>query len=398
MNQFELSLIQTAAIAVISLFIGLKIKNRFEFMDKYCIPSAVVGGLVVSIILSILYKVSGIFLTLDETIEDIFMIVFFTSIGFQVNLYVLRNIMRPLLVMICCIAVCIVLQNVLVLTIANLNGTNPYLAMTAGSITMMGGEGLARIYGPILMDFNLLDGISLTHGLATMGLIIGAVLGGPLGRYLIVKHNLKPDQKELEVFLSGRDKNEPNDNSRIFERIGRASYQLIITMAIGITICQILKQIGFVVPLYIGTMISAIIIKNVFIKREVFDFHVREISYIGGLSLSLFLGISFSELELFYLFDLKPIQLFLLALQVILILAFALCIFKFSGKNYDAAILSGASLGFGIGATPSGISSIIALNGKFGYSIKAYLLVPIAGTMFADPINSLVIEYFIKLI
>ncbi|MDY6418926.1 MAG: sodium/glutamate symporter, partial [Succinivibrio dextrinosolvens] len=150
MNQFELSLIQTAAIAVISLFIGLKIKNRFEFMDKYCIPSAVVGGLVVSIILSILYKVSGIFLTLDETIEDIFMIVFFTSIGFQVNLYVLRNIMRPLLVMICCIAVCIVLQNVLVLTIANLNGTNPYLAMTAGSITMMGGEGLARIYGPIL--------------------------------------------------------------------------------------------------------------------------------------------------------------------------------------------------------------------------------------------------------
>lgn len=398
MNQIDLGLIQTAAVSVLSLFIGLKIKNRFEIMDKYCIPSAIAGGLVVSILLSVIYLGTGVFITLDETVEDIFMIVFFTSIGFQVNMYVLRNILRPLLVMTICIAVCIVLQNVLVLAIASFNGTNPYLAMTAGSITMMGGEGLAEIYGPILKDFNLFNGIPLTHGLAAVALLAGALLGGPLGRYLILKHNLKPDPKELEVFLSRRDQNEPEDNSRIFERISRASYQLIIAMGIGITLCQLLKEVGIVIPLYIGSLISAITIKNVFNNNEHFEFQVREISYLGGLALSLFLGISFSELELYYLFDLKLIQLFLLVLQIILVVGIALCIFKFSGKNYDAAILSGASLGFGIGATPSGISSIIALNGKYGYSIKAYLIVPIAGTMFADPINSLVIEYFIKLL
>lgn len=398
MNQIDLSLIQTAAVSVLSLFIGLKIKNRFEIMDKYCIPSAVAGGLVLSILLSVMYLGAGVFITLDETVEDIFMIVFFTSIGFQVNMYVLRNILRPLLVMTICIAVCIVLQNVLVLAIAGFNGTNPYLALTAGSITMMGGEGIAEIYGPILEDFKLFNGIPLTHGLATVALLAGALLGGPLGRYLILKYNLKPDPKELEVFLSRRDQNEPEDNSRIFERISRASYQLIIAMGIGITLCQILEEVGIVIPLYIGSLISAITIKNVFNNNEHFEFQVREISYLGGLALSLFLGISFSELELYYLFDLKLIQLVLLVLQIILVVGIALCIFKFSGKNYDAAILSGASLGFGIGATPSGISSIIALNGKYGYSIKAYLIVPIAGTMFADPINSLVIEYFIKLL
>jgi ESS family glutamate:Na+ symporter len=396
-HQIDLDLLQTAAVAVISLFVGLKIKNHFEFMNKYCIPSTVVGGIVVSIFLSLFYIITGYKIPLDDTIEHLFMIIFFTSIGFQVNLFVLRHILRPLVVMVICITFCIIMQNMVVLSVAYFNLSDPYLAITAGPITMMGGEGLAKIYGPILQDLNLEHGISLTRGMATLGLIIGALLGGPLGRFLILKHKLRPDPKVLEGFLPRRKDKEP-DNSRVFERIARAFYQLIIAMGVGITIYQLLKQSGIVIPMYISTMVSAIVIKNMFKSSKHFEIEVREITYLGGLALSLFLGIAFAELELYNLLMLKPIQLVLLILQLAVVVVFALCIFKFSGKNYDAAILSGASLGFGIGATPSSISSIITLNGKYGYSVVAFLLVPIAGTIIADPINSLIIEFVIKLL
>ena len=73
-------------------------------------------------------------------------------------------------------------------------------------------------------------------------------------------------------------------------------------------------------------------------------------------------------------------------------------VFTFLGRDYDAAILSAGSCGFGMGATPNAMANMQVLTNKFAPSVKAYILVPIVGSMFADFINSLTITFFINFI
>ena len=67
------------------------------------------------------------------------------------------------------------------------------------------------------------------------------------------------------------------------------------------------------------------------------------------------------------------------------------------GRNYDAAVLAAGTCGFGMGATPNAMANMQALTEKYVPSVKAYLLVPIIGSMFADFLNSLTITFFINL-
>ena len=89
----------------------------------------------------------------------------------------------------------------------------------------------------------------------------------------------------------------------------------------------------------------------------------------------------------------------LLVGQTLLMFLFAyFVIFNVPGRDYDAAILSADACGFGMGATPNAMANMQVLTSKFAPSVKAYILVPIVGSMFADFINSLTITFFINFI
>ena len=93
-----------------------------------------------------------------------------------------------------------------------------------------------------------------------------------------------------------------------------------------------------------------------------------------------------------------PIIIMLVA-QVLLMAMFSyFIVYNIMGRNYDAAVLAAGTCGFGIGATPKAMANMQTLTAKFAPSIKAYMLVPIVGSMFADFINSLVITGFINFI
>ena len=68
------------------------------------------------------------------------------------------------------------------------------------------------------------------------------------------------------------------------------------------------------------------------------------------------------------------------------------------GKDYDAAVLAAGTCRFGMGATPNAMANMQVLCGRYAPSVKAYLLVPLIGSLFADFINSLVITLFINII
>ena len=78
---------------------------------------------------------------------------------------------------------------------------------------------------------------------------------------------------------------------------------------------------------------------------------------------------------------------------------FEMCIrdrFRVMGKDYDAAVICSGTCGFGMGATPNAMANMQAVCEKYVPSVKAYLLIPIVGSLFADFINSLVITLFIN--
>lgn len=117
------------------------------------------------------------------------------------------------------------------------------------------------------------------------------------------------------------------------------------------------------------------------------------------LSLSLFLGIAMITLKLWQLAGLALPLFILLAVQVILIYVFArFVVFNVMGRDYDAAVLAAGICGFGMGATPNAMANMQVLCEKYAPSVKAYLLIPIIGSLFADFINSLVITLFINIL
>lgn len=152
-------------------------------------------------------------------------------------------------------------------------------------------------------------------------------------------------------------------------------------------------------PVYIGAMIVAAIMRNWGEFSGKFSIHMGEIADLGGICLSLFLGIAMMTLKLWQLADLALPLLVMLMGQALLMFVFAyFVIFNAMGRNYDAAILTAGTCGFGMGATPNAMVNMQVLTDKYLPSVKAYLLVPIVGGMFSDFINSLVLTFFINLV
>ena len=105
--------------------------------------------------------------------------------------------------------------------------------------------------------------------------------------------------------------------------------------------------------------------------------------------------------KLFYrrVFYLALPLILLLAGQVLLMAIYAyFVVYNVMGRDYDAAVLTAGICGFGMGATPNAMANMQALTDRFAPSVKAYLLVPLVGSLFADFFNTMIITFFINLV
>lgn len=178
-----------------------------------------------------------------------------------------------------------------------------------------------------------------------------------------------------------------------------AVFQLILAIGLGTIFSWLLTKTGLTFPIYIGAMLAAALIRNIAEYSGKATIHMGEINDLGGICLSLFLGMAMITLRLWELASLALPLVVLLAAQTALIAFFTYFIlFRVMGKDYDAAILSAGTCGFGMGATPNAMANMQALCDRYVPSVKAYLLIPLIGSLFADFINSLVITFFINIL
>ena len=395
MTKLTLDMYQTLAMAVAVLYLGSFMKRRIKLLDTFCIPAPVVGGLIFSILSCILYSFGILEFAFDETLKNVCMVMFFTSVGFQANFKVLKSGGVSLLIFLVCVIGLIVAQNFAAVGISKLIGVSPLVGLSTGSIPMVGGHGTAGAFGPVLEDLGIDGASTICTAAATFGLVVGSLMGGPLGRRLILKKDLLKTAVKADSTVLDEDEKK---HIRRVSMYAPAAYQLAIAMGIGTIISWLLSKTGMTFPIYIGAMIAAAAMRNISEQSRKFRVHMGEINDIGNICLSLFLGIAMITLKLWQLASLALPMIILLAGQAVLIFVFVrFVVFNVMGRDYDAAVLSAGTCGFGMGATPNAMANMQAITDKFAPSVKAYLLVPIVGSMFADFINSLTITFFINM-
>lgn len=407
----ELDMLQTAGLGALALVLGMYLTRRVKWLQRFCIPSPVSGGIVFSVVSLMLYKLWNVELVFDGTLKDVFMLVFFTSVGFQSNLKVLRRGGSTLLLMLGVLAFIIVVQNVLPLGIAWIMGVNPLVGMAAGSISMAGGHGTAGGFSAVLEGMGLSGAGTIAMAAATFGLIMGSVTGGPLAERLIrtklTAEHLEPKDYEVDPAMAGLESDEASpagrakhisSNEQEFQQYAKATYALLIVVAAGSLMSWLLQQTGVTFPTYFGALIVAAIVRNVAEACKLTPkMELDKIVSVGNICLSVFLGMAMVSLKLWELESLAlPLVVMLVAQVVAMVLIAYFVAFNMLGRDYDAAVLVAGICGFGLGATPNAMANMSAVCYKYHYSVKPFLIVPIIGAMFVDLINTGFITMFLN--
>lgn len=408
-TQLSLDLYASAGVGVAALLLGITLTKYVPFLKRFCIPSPVSGGLIVSLVTLLLYSVFGIECQFDGTIKDICMMLFFTSVGFQSDMRALRKGGKPLLVMIGLVVLLIVAQNLISVGIARGMSQDALFGMATGSIPMCGGHGTAGGFSPLLEKMGLKGASSITMAAATFGLVAGSLLGGPLGEALIRRKKLAtPSGRKnvitgVEATASSPEAREarPVSSEKTFRDTLIGACILLVTIALGTGLSYLLALTGITFPTYFGALLVGCFTRNLYslspkLEREL---RIGEMVRIGDISLQLFLGMAMASLRLWELSSLAlPLTLILLAQVAFMALYGAFVAFPLLGKNYDAAVLVSGLCGFGLGATPNAMANMSAVCFKYHYSASPFLIVPIIGAMFVDLINTGVITLFLNLV
>ena len=387
---------QTLAAAVVVLMLGKLLRRRIRLLERFCIPAPVIGGVLFAIFTCVCYVTGVAEFSFDDILKEVCMVFFFTSVGFQANLKVLKSGGRAMFVFLGLVIALILSQNFLAVGLADLLGIDALVGLCTGSIPMVGGHGTAGAFGPVMEGLGIPGATTLCTAAATYGLIAGSMMGGPVGKLLIEKNDLLktivPEDDSLLV-------EEEMKHERHASMYPSAVFQLIIAIGIGTLISQLLSLTGLTFPIYIGAMIAAACIRNIGEYSGCYTVFMGEINDIGGISLSLFLGMAMITLKLWELAELAGPLVILLAGQTVLMFLFVtLVVYNVMGRDYDAAVICSGVCGFGMGATPNAMANMQVVCDKYAPSVKAYLIIPLVGSLFADFLNSLVITMFVNLV
>lgn len=390
-----MNMIQSIGLAVILLLIGKSLRKRVNFFEKYCIPAPVIGGLLFAIITLILRLTGTLMFEFDTTLQAFFMTMFFTSVGFNASLKVLKKGGPKVLIFLGVATLLVIFQNAVAVGLAGLVGVHPLLALMTGSTPMTGGHGTSAAFAPTVEALGITGATTVAVAAATFGLVAGSMMGGPVANRLIIKHDLL--NKKRSSSKVDDDMVESKDTILDGDKIGMAFFQILIAMGIGVYVSNLIALTGVTMPGYIGGMLVAAVMRNIS-DSGAFKTPQEEIGVVGDVALNLFLAMALMTLKLWELVDLAIPMVVLLAAQALLMYLFATYVtFPIMGKDYDAAVITAGHCGFGMGATPNGVANMASVAQKYEYSAVGYFVVSLVGALFIDFTNAFVITTFINL-
>ena len=406
MPEFTLNMYQTAGVAMLLFVLGRFLTNRIEFLKRCCIPAPVVGGLIFAIVHLVLYSCGVVQLSFDDNVKSFFMTLFFTSVGYTACFRLLKQGGKKVFTFLLVSIVMVCLQDVVGAALAKVFSWDMRLGLCTGSNPMVGGHGTAGSYGPLMENELGIEGANvLAIAAATFGLVSGSLMGGPTARSIINRYGLTSTESEDEIMeINDENAEEKAKAERVdADAFTNAAILLIVASGAGTVLTTLLNNIHFgqfklTFPTYIGAMLVAAVIRN-FCDAKHFVLPAKAIDLWGNVSLSIFLAIALMTLKLWQLASLAGPMIVMLAAQVVLMFVFArFVVFNIMGRDYEAAVMTSAFCGFGMGATPNAMANMQVLTKRYGPAPQAYFIVPLVGSLFIDFFNGIIITGFMNIL
>lgn len=397
MTVIKPDMMQTAAICIVSLFIGRWLKKKVNFFEKFCIPAPVIGGFLFAIIHLILRQAGIVEFEMDTTLQSPFMMFFFTTIGLTSSLEVIKRGGIGVILFYIATVILVILQNCVGVGLAKVLHQPAELGLLCGSITMVGGHGTAGVWGPIFEENGMQAGTVIGMAAATFGLIMGSLIGGPIGGFLIKKNNLHPDLSEGGLSAEELLETEKADPITVDEVLKTMAI-IFVSISLGVILKDVLVKAWdkLILPAYVTSMFIAGIYRNTIGKKEgAFKVSESSANLLGEIGLNVFLAMALSTLKLWQLAAVAGPMLIILIVQTVVMALFTIFVtYNIMGRDFDAAVLAAGMCGFGMGATPNGVANMQSVTDKYGPSQKAFFILPVVGAFLIDLTNTFAITVF----
>jgi ESS family glutamate:Na+ symporter len=408
----SLDLVQTVALAAVVLFAGYGIKRRVSLLTRYNIPAPVVGGLLVAAILSVAQTRGVTLLRFDTTLQTPLQNAFFASVGFGASLALLRVGGPLVLIFFVLSTLAAVAQNLLGMGVATALGQPPLLGVLAGSVTLTGGPATGLAFAPLFEEAGVTSAATLAVAAAMVGIVSGGLIGGPIGTWLVNRHRLPtprggavpaepaPAQAIIEGQLPEPAVAAPAGEDRESYLLLKTLAVMLVAIWIGGVISEWLKPVlagaGLALPIYIGAMLVAALIRNLDDAFGWVGLSQRTIDDLGNVALSLFLVMALMTLRLWEIVNLALPLAIMVAAQVAFVAVLCLWpVFWLMGRDYQGAVTSSGFAGFMLGTTANAMANMEALVERYGPAPRAFLVVPMVGAFFIDFTNALIITAFV---
>lgn len=402
MINLDLNIVSTLILAIVLCLFGNFIKNKFSIFNKVCIPTPVIGGLFFSLLIFILRKFGILEITMDTSLMPYFLSIFFISVGFCINIFSAKGGGKLLFLYWLLCAFLGLFQNLIAVFSSKLLHIKPLLGFMCGSVSMEGGHGYALAFGKTIESIGIENACAIGIAAATLGLITGGLLGGPVGRFLIYKYDLKPLKGGSRLFKNNKNQNTIKTNKPKFQFTPIVFLENILILLLIMNISFFVSNIIYIktnilIPNIVIGMLLSVIINNFNIKKQVFEFYEDLFEFIQNISLDIFLTMALMSIDLYALSSLLGPILIIVFFQVLFVLIYGVFIcFRVLGKDYDAAIMISGLIGHTLGATPNALANMSTLTSKYGKSETAFLIVPMVGAFLLDAFSMPCILFFIN--
>lgn len=403
MFSLQLDIVSTLILAIFLFLLGNFLKNNFKLFDKLCIPAPVIGGILFCLLNLLLNIFNICTISMDTRLMPYMLSFFFTIIGLGVSTSLIKKGGKLLFVYWILCGMLTFFQNGLSVILSKFINIDPLLGLMCGTVSMVGGHGYAAAFGATLENLGVSGATSVGIASATLGLILGGILGGPVAKFLIEKYNLKPD-RGYNVSINNKLKNPINSITNSYNGLTPFSFfeqilVILFCMGFGKFITGLVHSItNITIPTIVGCMLIAVIFRNTNDKFRFICLDFKLLDFLSELTLGMFLTIALMSIDLFKLSSLFGSIVFIVICQVIFIILFAVLIcFNVLGKNFDAAVIVSGLIGHGLGATPNALANMTSVTQKYGYSQKAFLVVPLVGAFLLDAFTMPSIILFINL-
>ena len=388
----------TLTLGLLVYFVGVIVTRRVAFLRSYNIPEPVTGGFLAAVALWAFYAATGQAISFEMVARDRLLVIFFAAVGINARLSDLLAGGRALVVLCVLTTIFVFLQNVVGTLGASLFGLPSSAGVIMGSIALVGGHGTTIAWAPaIAAEHGFPAAVETGTAVATLGLIVASLLGGPVAKFLIERQKLvrpaaaAPDTTALEAAPAAIDKS----------NLMYALLMINIAVIIGFFVHKPITEFGIKLPLFVPCLMVGIILSNtvpLIFPKLPWPARSPSLTLISDYALSAFLAISLMSMQLWGLAEIAGPLLVVVAVQAVVAVAFIiLVLFPLLGRDYQAAVLSAGFTGLTLGATPTAIASMTAVTEHYGPSPNAFIILPLVSAFFVDIVNVIAIKVFLAL-